>query len=57
MAAIDFPDNPEIDDIFTVGDITWKWSGFAWKSQGTVVVGPEGVAGEANFNTFMLMGA
>jgi hypothetical protein len=57
MTAINFPDNPEIDDTFTVGDITWKWNGVVWKSQGTAVPGPDGVAGEANFNTFMLMGA
>jgi hypothetical protein len=57
MTAINFPDNPEINDIFTVGDITWKWDGLVWKSQGTVVQGPQGVDGEAAFNTFMLMGA
>ena len=57
MAAINFPNNPQVDDLFTVGDITWKWTGTVWKSQGTVVPGPQGEDGEANFNTFMLMGA
>ncbi len=57
MAAIDFPNNPQINDLFTVGDITWKWDGTVWRSQGTVVPGPAGADGEANFNTFMLMGA
>lgn len=28
--AINFPDNPLIDDTFTSGDTTWKWSGAAW---------------------------
>ncbi len=57
MAAIDFPNNPQVNDLFTVGDITWKWDGTVWRSQGTVVPGPAGADGEANFNTFMLMGA
>jgi hypothetical protein len=66
MAAIDFPNDPDIDDTFTVGDITWIWTGDVWQSQGSVAVGPAGPAGadgapgadgEANFSSFLLMGA
>ena len=57
MAAIQFPEDPDINDTYTVGDVTWKWNGTVWKSEGTVVPGPQGEDGEANFNTFMLMGA
>jgi hypothetical protein len=57
MAAIDFPNSPTVGQLFTVGSITWQWNGTVWRSQGTVVPGPAGVDGEANFNTFMLMGA
>jgi hypothetical protein len=69
MTAIDFPNDPDIDDTFTVGDITWKWNGETWRSQGTAIpgadgadgapgpAGPAGADGEANFNTFMMMGA
>jgi hypothetical protein len=66
MAAIDFPNDPDIDDTFTVGDITWIWTGTVWQSQGTAVPGPAGADGapgpagadgEANFSSFLLMGA
>jgi hypothetical protein len=69
MAAIDFPNSPTTGDLFTVGDITWEWTGTVWRGLGTAVAGPAGPAGddgapgptgpagEANFNTFMLMGS
>lgn len=28
--AIDFPNSPTVDDLFTVGGRTWKWNGTAW---------------------------
>jgi hypothetical protein len=81
MAAIDFPNSPIIGQSFTVGEITWTWTGVVWKSIGTAVPGPTGPAGangtngtngldgadgangldgapgEANFSSFLLMGA
>lgn len=36
MTAIDFPNDPAIDDTFTVSDITWKWNGETWRSLGTI---------------------
>jgi hypothetical protein len=31
MTAINFPDTPEIGDTFSVGQITWEWTGSVWK--------------------------
>ena len=28
--AIDFPDSPSVNDVFTVGSRTWQWDGVAW---------------------------
>jgi hypothetical protein len=30
MAAIDFPNSPAVNDIFTAGNSTYKWTGVAW---------------------------
>jgi hypothetical protein len=69
MAAIDFPNTPTAEQQFTVGDITWEWTGTVWKSLGTAIPGPTGPAGdngaagsagadgEPNFSSFLLMGA
>jgi hypothetical protein len=38
MSAIDFPDEPEVNDTFTVGSVTWKWDGSVWQSVPTVGV-------------------
>ena len=60
MTAIDFPNSPTVGQEFTVGDITWEWTGTVWQGLGTAIAGPEGPAGadgEANFNSFLLMGA
>jgi hypothetical protein len=32
MAAIDFPNSPAVNDIFTAGNSTYKWTGVAWVS-------------------------
>lgn len=60
MAAIDFPNSPTVGQLFTVGDITWEWNGSVWQGFGTTIpgpTGPTGTPGEANFNSFLLMGA
>lgn len=56
MAAIDFPANPEVDDVFTAAGRSWVWDGTAWLAQGSAAVpgpvgptgptGPQGVQGE-----------
>lgn len=52
MTAIDFPDSPTLNQLFTVGDVTWYWDGSVWRisnSQGatgpTGPVGPTGPTG------------
>jgi hypothetical protein len=42
MTAIDFPNSPTVDDLFTVGDRTWKWTGSVWITVEEAVVGPSG---------------
>lgn len=37
MAAIDFPNSPTVNDVFTVGDRSWKWSGTAWTSNNVTI--------------------
>lgn len=32
MATIDFPNSPTVNDIFTAGNSTYKWTGVAWVS-------------------------
>lgn len=31
MAAIDFPNSPSVDQVFTVGTNSWKWTGVFWE--------------------------
>ena len=28
--AADFPQSPQLEEVFTVGDRAWKWNGYAW---------------------------
>lgn len=40
---INFPENPNIDDTYTAGGRTWRWSGSRWLAvNGTVSVAPGG---------------
>lgn len=32
MAAINFPDSPAVDDLFTYNSVTYKWDGVKWKA-------------------------
>lgn len=43
MTAIDFPNSPALNDLFTVGLRTWRWNGTFWESVGTT--GPTGPTG------------
>lgn len=46
MTAINFPNSPQVNDVFTVGERSWKWTGIAWDALVTLeVVGPTGPAG------------
>jgi hypothetical protein len=31
--AINFPDDPEINDEFTSGERTWIWTGAVWRAK------------------------
>lgn len=28
--AISFPESPQLNDIYTYGNRSWKWNGYAW---------------------------
>lgn len=28
--ALDFPQSPQLEDVFVEGDRAWKWNGYAW---------------------------
>lgn len=43
MAAIDFPDSPNVNDIHVVGNRSWKWTGTIWES--VAIPGPTGPTG------------
>jgi len=52
MSAINFPDSPSVNDVFTAGTSTWKWTGVAWETVGfdyaigaTGPTGPTGPTG------------
>jgi hypothetical protein len=43
---IDFPNSPTVNDTFTVGNRTWKWTGSTWESVPTSgPTGPTGATG------------
>ena len=45
MAAIDFPNDPAVNETFTSGSQTWIWTGTAWNLVISQVVGPTGATG------------
>ena len=48
MTAVNFPDNPAINETFSVGDRTWKWTGTTWDAEVTLqITGPTGPTGPA----------
>jgi hypothetical protein len=46
MAAINFPDSPEVNDLFSAAGTTWKWDGSTWTVQRVGLQGTQGVQGE-----------
>ena len=44
---INFPDSPTVDQTFTVGGTTWKWTGTVWNTltSAEAQVGPTGPQG------------
>ena len=45
MAAIDFPNAPTLNQIFTSGVQNWQWDGTAWNLVVSTVVGATGATG------------
>lgn len=45
---VDFPNNPALNDTYTVDSRTWIWNGIAWKLT-TSAVGPTGPTGPAGY--------
>ncbi len=45
MAAIDFPNSPQVNDTFTSGSQTWVWTGTSWNLVISPVIGPTGPTG------------
>lgn len=45
--AIDFPNAPQLNDVYTFGDRQWTWNGSYWQSSGFVIgyTGSQGLAG------------
>ena len=51
MAEIDFPSSPDVDDEYTNGINTYRWSGTAWRLVRTSAVGPTGPTGPAGLDS------
>ena len=49
MAAIDFPNSPDVDDIFTAGNSSYRWTGAAWVSNNLGEINAEDVVGLTDF--------
>jgi len=45
---VNFPNNPQINDVFTKGDRSWRWTGVYWRAFSTTV-GYTGSQGESTF--------
>jgi hypothetical protein len=45
MTAIDFPNSPTLNQEFTAGSRTWKWTGVVWEFLGAGSSGPTGPTG------------
>lgn len=68
--AIDFPNSPNLNDIYSYGGNNWQWDGESWVSLGlTLETGPQGPqgplgpsgpagtgGGSETFNVFLLAG-
>jgi hypothetical protein len=47
MPTLNFPDSPDIDDIYSLSDRSWRWTGVVWESvAGLGPTGPEGPPGD-----------
>ena len=49
MATIDFPNSPAVDDVFTAGNSSYKWTGTAWVSNNLGQIDVTEVVGLADY--------
>lgn len=49
MATIDFPNSPAVDDVFTAGNSSYKWTGTAWVSNNLGQIDATEVVGLADY--------
>jgi hypothetical protein len=49
MATIDFPNSPAVDDVFTAGNSSYKWTGTAWVSNNLGQIDASEVVGLTDF--------
>ena len=49
MATIDFPNSPSVNDVFTAGNSSYKWTGTAWVSNNLGQIEAEDVVGLADY--------
>jgi hypothetical protein len=49
MATIDFPNSPDVDDVFTAGNSSYKWTGDAWVSNNLAAIPAEEIDGLTDF--------
>lgn len=45
--ALQFPDTPVLNELFTSGTLGWRWDGEKWTVPGITVAGPSGASGSA----------
>jgi hypothetical protein len=48
MTAIDFPNEPDIGEIYIVSGKAWRWTGSVWDLVGAISEGPQGPTGPAS---------
>jgi hypothetical protein len=51
VPAIDFPNSPTLNQIYTNGTQTYKWNGSSWRLVRTSAVGPTGPTGPAGLDS------
>lgn len=49
MATIDFPNSPAVDDVFTAGNSSYRWTGSAWVSNNLGQIEAADVVGLADY--------
>jgi len=51
MPALNFPNNPSLNQIYTANDTTWKWNGSSWIRANTGTQGVQGIPGDSFWRT------